>query len=35
MMKDFGAAMGMLLAMTGAICLLHLVSIGCFMRGIQ
>lgn len=31
----FSAAMGFLLAMTGAVCLLQLISIVCFMKGVQ
>jgi stage III sporulation protein AE len=32
--KDFSGAMGMLLAMTGTICLLLLVSVICYMKGV-
>lgn len=32
--KDFSGAMGMLLAMTGTICLLLLVSVVCYMKGV-
>lgn len=31
---DFGTAMGLLLAMTGTVCLLLLISIVCFMKGV-
>ena len=33
LMDDFSAAMGMLLAMTGTVCLLLLISMVCFLRG--
>ena len=33
-MKDFAAGMGLMLAMTGAVCLLFLISLVCFMRGV-
>lgn len=32
--QDFSAAMGMLLAMTGTVCLLLLISVVCFMKGV-
>ena len=32
--RDFSAAMGFLLAMTGAICVMLLISIVCFMKGV-
>ena len=35
LVKDFSGAMGMILAMTGAECLLLLISIVCFMKGIH
>ena len=31
--EDFGTAMGLLLAMTGSVCLLLLISLFCFMKG--
>ncbi len=34
LIEDFTSVMGILLAMTGCVCLLHLVSTVCFMRGI-
>lgn len=34
LIEDFTTVMGFLLAMTGSVCLLHLVSTVCFMRGI-
>lgn len=34
LIDDFGAAMGLLLGMTGAVCLLLLISVVCFMKGI-
>lgn len=34
LIQDFAAAMGFLLAMTGAVCLMLLISIICFMRGV-
>ena len=34
LIDDFSAAMGFLLAMTGAVCLMLLISTVCFMRGI-
>lgn len=35
LMKDFSSAMGMVLAMTGAVCLMFLISIICFMKGVS
>lgn len=35
LVRDFSGAMGMILAMTGAVCLLLLISIVCFMKGIH
>ena len=35
LIKDFSGAMGMLLAMTGTICVLLLISIVCFMKGVR
>ena len=32
--EDFSAAMGLLLAMTGSVCLLMLISTVCFMKGV-
>lgn len=32
--RDFSAAMGLLLAMTGAICVMLLISVVCFMKGV-
>lgn len=34
LINDFSAAMGLLLAMTGAVCLLQLISTVCFMKGV-
>lgn len=34
LMKDFSDAMGLVLAMTGTVCLIFLISIICFMRGV-
>lgn len=34
LIKDFSSAMGMLLAMTGTVCLLLMISTVCFMRGV-
>lgn len=34
LIEDFGAAMGLLLAMTGSVCLLLLISTVCFMKGV-
>lgn len=34
LIKDFSVAMGFLLAMTGAVCAMQLVSIVCFMKGV-
>lgn len=34
LVKDFSVAMGFLLAMTGAVCAMQLVSIVCFMKGV-
>lgn len=34
LVSDFSAAMGLLLAMTGSICLLQLISTVCFLRGV-
>ena len=35
LIKDFSAAMGLLLAMTGTVCLLLLISTICFMKGVS
>lgn len=35
LIECFSAAMGFLLAMTGVVCLLQLISVVCFMRGVQ
>lgn len=35
LISDVSAAMGLLLAMTGAVCLLFLISIVCFMKGVS
>lgn len=34
LIQDFATAMGMLLAMTGSVCLMLLISVICFMRGV-
>lgn len=34
LVKDFSTAMGLLLAMTGSVCLLLLISVVCFMKGV-
>ena len=34
LIEDFSAAMGLLLAMTGSVCLLLLISTVCFMKGV-
>lgn len=34
LLKDYSAAMGLLLAMTGTLCLLLLISVICFMKGV-
>lgn len=34
LIQDFATAMGLLLAMTGAVCLMLLISVICFMRGV-
>jgi len=34
MIGDFGGALGMLVAMTGSVCFMFLISIVCFMRGV-
>ena len=34
LVSDFSAAMGLLLAITGSVCLLQLISIVCFLRGV-
>ena len=34
MVSDFSGAMGLVLAMTGTVCLLYLISIACFMKGV-
>lgn len=34
LLKDFSAGMGMILAMTGTVCLLLLISVVCFMKGV-
>ena len=34
LIKDFSSAMGMLLAMTGTVCLLLLISVVCFIKGV-
>ena len=33
LLQDFSAAMGLLLGMTGAMCLIFMISIVCFLRG--
>ena len=33
--EDFTSVMGMLLAMTGSVCLLHIISTVCFMKGVN
>jgi len=35
MIKEFSVALGLMLAMTGTICLLHIVSTVCFMKGLS
>lgn len=35
LISDFAAAMGLLLAMTGAICMILLISVVCFMKGVS
>ena len=35
LIEDFSGAMGLLLAMTGAMCLLVLISTVCFMKGVS
>lgn len=35
LVKDFAGAMGLILAMTGTVCLLFLISIVCFMKGVS
>lgn len=35
LLKDYASAMGLLLGMTGAVCLMMLVSTVCFMKGLQ
>jgi stage III sporulation protein AE len=35
LIQDFSTAMGLLLAMTGSVCLLLLISIVCFMKGVS
>lgn len=35
LIEDFSKAMGLVLAMTGAVCLLQLISIVCFMKGVS
>lgn len=35
LLKDFSAGVGMILAMTGTICLLLLISVVCFMKGVS
>ena len=35
LLKDFSGGMGMVLAMTGTVCLLLLISIVCFMKGLS
>lgn len=35
LVKDFSGAMGLILAMTGTVCLLLLISIVCFMKGVN
>lgn len=35
LIQDFSSVMGLLLAMTGTICLLHLISTVCFMKGVS
>ena len=34
LIQDFSAGMGLVLAMTGTVCLLQLISLVCFMKGI-
>ena len=34
LIQDFASAMGMLLGMTGAVCLMFLISLICFMKGV-
>lgn len=34
LIEDFGSAMGLLLAMTGSVCLMQLISAVCFMKGV-
>lgn len=35
LMKDFSTVMGLVLAMTGAVCLMLLISVVCFMKGVS
>ena len=35
LVEDFSSAMGLLLAMTGAVCLLIMISVVCFMKGVS
>lgn len=35
MLKDFSAAMGIILAMTGTVCLIFMISTVCFMKGVS
>ena len=35
LVKDFSTAMGLILAMTGAVCLMFLISTICFMKGVS
>lgn len=35
LLNDFSTAMGLVLAMTGTVCLLHLISTVCFMKGVS
>ena len=35
LVADFSSAMGLLLAMTGAVCLLIMISVVCFMKGVS
>ena len=34
LIQDFSSALGLLLGMTGALCLMLLISLICFMRGV-
>ena len=35
LIECFSTAMGFLLAMTGTVCLMQMISVVCFMRGVQ